>query len=259
MSWEEEEKPKGMTRREWVRLGMTIGAVGALASVGGLVSGQVLPPPIVASGTVREDVLYTKFPTPQWWNSKDGEPVKVTDFQLWEGATGVWRGVYQGSQLLPGTGFPVLIIRVPYHAPQGTIPSASDLANAKITLPAGYSMLYDNGSDTQIVVLFDRCVHLCCYPGWHVVTNPPPLRDYLVNPEPTYAIYHQDPVYCICHGSQYDPLLLQVNYNPVNSVNYVGAAHVHGPATRALAIIPIQEKGGSLFGGMPDPRWYEYC
>src|SRR2546430_13652851 len=43
MSWEEEEKEKGMTRRDWVRFGMAAGALGALGGLGGLVTGQLLP------------------------------------------------------------------------------------------------------------------------------------------------------------------------------------------------------------------------
>src|SRR5512137_427783 len=111
MSWEKEERERRWTRREWVKLSMTLGTVGALGGLGGLVSGQLLPPPIQTSGEVREGLFYTKFPTPQWWNSKDGTAVKASDFQEWQGATAVWRGLYQNNLLLPGTGFPCIVIR----------------------------------------------------------------------------------------------------------------------------------------------------
>ncbi len=265
MSWEGEEKEKRWTRREWVKLGMTFGTVGALGGLGGLVTGQLLPPPIQASGEVREGIYYTAFPTPQWWNSKDGTPVKVSDFQVWEGATGVWRGVYQDNELLPGTGFPCIIIRIPYEAPQYTFPdSASLTSNGIAAPPAGFDYNYkDPSTKTQIIVAFDRCVHLCCYPGWHVVTNPPPGRDYAAygTSPPTYEVYHEDPIYCICHGSQYDPLLQVINQNPHVSppINYIGCMRVHGPAPRALPVICVKAQGGALVGGMADPRWYIYC
>ncbi len=265
MSWEEEEKPRGWTRREWVKLSMTLGTVGALGGLGGLLTGQLLPPPFQQSGEVREGLFYTRFPTPQWWNSKDGTAVHVSDFQEWQGATAVWRGLYQGNQLLPGTGFPCLVIRVPYDSQYFTFPTAADMSAAGIAPPpTGFEYFYkDDTTKTQIVVFYDRCVHLCCYPGWHVVTNPPPGRDYIITP-PTWKYYStatqiNDPIYCICHGSQYDPLLLTINFNPHSNVNYIGATRVHGPAPRALVVIPVKAQGGALIGGMPNPAWYVYC
>ncbi len=260
MSWEEEEKPRGWTRREWVKLSMTLGTVGALGGLGGLLTGQLLPPPIQASGEVREGLFYTKFPTPQWWNSKDGTAVKASDFNVWDGATAVWRGLYQNNLLLPGTGFPCIVIRVPYSAPEFTFPTQAQMtANGIAPPPTGFEYYYDDPtSKTKVIVFYDRCVHLCCYPGGHVVTNPPPGRDYLV-PPPTYDVYHEDPIYCICHGSQYDPLLLTINFNPHSNVNYIGATHVHGPAPRALVVIPVKAQSGALVGGMPNPAWSVYC
>jgi len=42
MSWEEDEKEKGWTRREWVRLSLTAGAIGSIGALGGLGSNQRL-------------------------------------------------------------------------------------------------------------------------------------------------------------------------------------------------------------------------
>jgi Rieske Fe-S protein len=158
-----------------------------------------------------------------------------------------------------------MVIRIPANAPEFTTPTTSDLVAQGIALPpVGFKLYFEDltldkaNGGTRIVVLFDKCVHLCCTPGWHVITTPAPGRDYVV-PPPTFDVYHQDPVYCICHGSQYDPLLLTTAFNPVNNVNYVGAQRVHGPAPRALAVIPVQLKGGAFVGGIPDLRWYEYC
>lgn len=258
MSWEGEEKEKGWTRREWVKLAMAAGTVGTVAGVGGLVSGQLLPPPIQREGEVREALTYTKFPTPQWWNAKDGKPVQTADFEEWQGATAVWRGVFQEGGWVPGTGFPAIVIRIMRDDTYFKAPDPKTVA----PLPEGFNFYYDNGVDTRIVVLFDRCVHLCCSPGWHVVTNPPPGRDYGTygaNP-PTWEVFNEDPVYCICHGSQYDPMLLVTDVNPqAGSVPYPGAKMVHGPATRALPLIPVKSEGGNLVGGMADPRWYVYC
>ena len=272
MSWEKEEEEKRWTRREWVKLGMTAGVIGSLGGLGGLVTGQLLPPPYKFTGEIRETIQYTKFPTPQWWNAKAGTTVKVTDLQVWQGATGVWRGLFQDGVYVPGTGYPCLIIRIKREDTYFKVPSASEMP---ATLPDGFNLYFDDATldsangGTRIVVLFDRCVHLCCYPGWHVVNNPPPGRDYaayvgvdpLVDPSvvPTYGAFQQDPVYCVCHGSQYDPMLLVVAQNPKNNLLYVGAERVHGPAPRALVVIPLKTEGLNLVGGMVNPGWYVYC
>ena len=264
MSWEEEEDTSaGMTRRQWVRAGMGFGTIGALGAVGASTIGQLIPPPLRFDGEVRDTLHYTKFPTPQWWNGLREQPVRVSDFEEeWMGATGVWRGLFRGGKLLPGTGFPVMVIRV-----------KRDIANFKVPLPealpaappVGYSLFYDDEArDVRIVVVFDRCVHLCCYPGWHVVDDPPPDRGYVAY-SPTWEIYRRDPIYCVCHGSQYEPMSLVVNFNEKSSASYVGAERVHGPAHRALPIVPVKASNEVLIGAMPendgkpDPRWYVYC
>jgi len=264
MSWEDGEKEKGWTRREWVRLSLTAGAIGSIGGLGGLVAGQILPPPVKFSGEIRESIQYTKFPTPQWWNARAGTPVRPGDFAEWQGATGVWRGLFQEGRYVPGTGLACLIIRVKREDTFFTFPSESELPDP---LPEGFRLFFDDpdldaaNGGTRIVVVFDRCVHLCCYPGWHVVFDPPPPRDYSAyNAEPpTYKEFGVDPIYCVCHGSQYDPMLLVVDRNTKNGARYVGAQRVHGPALRALPVIPVRLEGGAMVGGMPNPAWYIYC
>ena len=264
MSWEDGEKEKGWTRREWVRLSLTAGAIGSIGGLGGLVTGQILPPPVKFSGEIRESIQYTKFPTPQWWNARAGTPVRPGDFAEWQGATGVWRGLFQEGRYVPGTGLACLIIRVKREDTFFTFPSESEVPDP---LPEGFRLFFDDpdldaaNGGTRIVIVFDRCVHLCCYPGWHVVFDPPPARDYSAyNAEPpTYKEFGVDPIYCVCHGSQYDPMLLVVDRNTKNGARYVGAQRVHGPALRALPVIPVRLEGGAMVGGMPNPAWFVYC
>ena len=259
VAWETEEAPKpGITRRQWVRTGLMAAAFAAGAAATGtgvLVLREFLPPPRPAPGTITESLLYTAFPTSQWWNDKANTPVKVTDFDLWAGATAVWRGLFDDSgTLVAGTGYPVLVLRVPrvdtYYALPDPLPWM---------LGEGFALAYDDPArDIRIVAGFDRCTHLCCFPGWHVVSNPPPSRDYAV-PPPTYDVYHEDPIYCICHGAQYDPLLLVADTNPHNGVLFPGMQIVHGPGTFALPLVPIRAVDDVLEGGMYDPRRYDYC
>lgn len=281
MSWELEEQVRGWTRREWLRFGIGAASLGTTAGLGGLVAGQILPPPYKLEGEVRNTIQYTKFPTPQWWNSRAGTTVKASDMSVWQGATGIWRGLFNlEGRWVPGTGFPVLVIRVQREDRFFSAPAEAEWPNP---LPEGFGLYFDDADldpangGTRIVVLVDRCVHLCCNPGYHVVDNPPPARDYgaysppgtnVEEQVPTWYQFGQDPVYCVCHGSQYEPMRLVVNRHPAPPrPRYIGAQRAHGPAERALPLVPLRQQGPNLEGGLPlDPgsnepvmTWYTYC
>jgi len=250
-AWESEDgNEPGLTRRQWVRLALAAGAIGTISAVTATVAGQLLPPPPKFEGEIRDTIYYTKWPTKAWWNDRQGRAVHVTDFREWEGATGVWRGLFKDGRWIPSTGLPALVIRLPFNAPEFTVPEVE-------SLPDGYELCFEDPSrEIRLVALYGRCPHLCCPPGWHVVTDIDPLRDYQPA-SPTHAVYGQDPIFCVCHGSQYDPLLLVSDVNPKSRAGYVGARHVHGPTKRALPVIPVRVVDDVLVGGMPDPRWYD--
>src|SRR5439155_26363374 len=109
MSWEKEEKEKGMTRREWVQLGVGAATVASLAGLGRLVACQILPPPYKMTGEVRETIQYTKFTTPQRRNTNAGMPVKVSYFQQLQWSTGVWRVLFVDTSSDLGTLYTCLI------------------------------------------------------------------------------------------------------------------------------------------------------
>lgn len=257
--WEEEP---GITRRRWLQVGISAGAMAAgAAATGGsaFVLNRFLPPlplspPITFTGEIQPALVYTAFITDQWWNGKAGTPVKATDFQLWWGATAIWRGLFQDNEWVPGTGYPALVIRVPRDDTYYNLP-----ASPPWTLPDGFALFYDDPvRDIRIVAGLDRCTHLCCYPGWHVVQDPPPPRNYTIDP-PTYSVYGQDPIYCVCHDAQYDPLVLVQDVNPRNNTPFPGMQVVHGPAVFSMPLIPLRAADNVLVGGMADPRWYAYC
>ena len=246
-NWEKRER---WTRREWVRAGLAVGGTAAAGALAFGLSGTLLAP--VPGQKIEEVLRYTRFPTDQWWNHLEGQPIKVTDFGEWQGASGVWRGSFDAGKWIPGTGFPVLVIRV--KRDDSVFSAPTDVA-----VPPGLHLFYDDPArNIRIVVVYDRCAHLCCFPGWQVDQNPPPDRDY-VSPAPTYQVFGLDPIYCVCHGSQYDPLLLVKNINSKNGVEYVGPSRVHGPSPRAIPAIAVRAVDDVLEGGMVDPRWYEYC
>lgn len=253
MSWEAEDKAPNVrrkwTRRDFLKLGLAAGA----ATVAGAAVAETLvaPPPLPATSS---GILYTRFPEPAWWNSKAGTQMTVTDFDIWGGASGVLNATVASGQPIQGTGIPVLVIRVPRDDTHFVAPPPGEFP-----FDGGFALYYDDASrDIRIVAAYDRCAHLCCYPGWHVITTPPPERDH-VAACPTYQVYMQDPVYCICHGSQYDPMVLVKEVNPVNGVTYVGAERVHGPAARAIPIVALRAIDDVLYGLEADSRWYVYC
>ena len=257
-AWEKEER-RQWTRREWVKASLLAGVAGAAGLAAGVGVSTLLSPPARPSSIVDERLVYTSFPTKVWWSQLVGQPVMVTDLAPWAGATAVWRGVFTDGRLEIGTGFPVLVVRIPSDTPYLQVPSGS------WSLPSGYDLYYEDLSrDLRIVVFLARCTDLCCYVGWHVVTNPPPGHDYAnygLEPPypPTYEVYGQDPIYCVCHGAQFDPLLLVASTNPANNVTFPGAELIYGPGRFALPIIPVRAVKDVLEGGMADPRWYGYC
>ena len=259
-SEEDEQKERRWTRRDWVKASALAGASGvAGAAIGAEMIAPLLRPPEQLSGVVLDDLVYTKFPTAQWWDNQVGEPVHVDDLQVWQGADAVWRGLFRDGTYVVGTGFPVLVIRIIrddtyFHPPDP----------APYPIPSGYSLFYDDPArDLRIVVLFDRCTHLCCYPAWHLAGDlpPGPPRDYGTYgaAPPTWTVYGEDPVWCLCHDAQFDPLLLTADVNPINGVPFVGARIVHGPGKFSLPVVPVRAVNDVLYGGMPDPRWYAYC
>src|SRR2546428_10859190 len=100
MSGEKKERKRGMPRRDWVRVGMAAGAVGAVLGLGGLPIRHILPPPLKFTGEIRETIQYTKFPPTDptavlWRKPKAGTAVKVSDIDPdRERGTRYWRRLY---------------------------------------------------------------------------------------------------------------------------------------------------------------------
>ncbi len=268
-----EEQGRRLTRRRFAEIGVEVAAFTAGAAASGtgallmdrfvpslllppqLLPPGLLPPPVPFRGEIREDLIYTRYPTDQWWNTKEGTPVRARDFEVWQGASAVWRGLFEDNAYVPGTGLPALVIRVPRVDAYFEIPD-----RPSYSLPPGFALFYDDPArDLRMVAGFDRCTHLCCFPGWHVATDPPPGRDYLL-PPPTYTVYEQDPIYCLCHGTQYDPLVIVQDVNPRNNAPFPGMTLVHGPGSFAMPLIPLRVREDDVLqGGTVDSRWYAYC
>lgn len=224
----------GVDRRTFMKAAVGIGAAGMTGAL--VVSGKSLvPPAIELEGEVNEGFVYAKgdSPNPFGFDSFAGQDARVEHFtELWSGTAVLWRALFdeEGAQI-PGTGFPVLLMKVD-----------PDLLRYPPQWTTG-----DFVAGEGIVAIWDRCVHLCCFPQWHLERLPDSYRDYEASRVPRTSLAGQDPIWCRCHNSQYDPITLVWDVHP-NGTVYIGANLAHGPATRSLAAVSIAEQGGRIVG-----------
>ena len=225
----------GVDRRTFMKAAIGIGAIGLTGSL--VASGKsLIPPAIEAQGIVNEGFVYAKgdTPNPFGFDQYSGQDAKVEHFaDDWSGAATLWRALFDpdGKQI-PGTGFPVILLRVD-----------PDLYAHPPEWVAGLDYI----SDVGVIAIWDRCVHLCCFPGWHLTKLPPTYQDYDASRVPRTFLAGQDPIWCRCHNSQYDPVTIVWDVHP-NGTIYMGANMAHGPAKRALAAVSITEASGRIVG-----------
>ncbi|TLZ53250.1 MAG: hypothetical protein E6K18_00765 [Methanobacteriota archaeon] len=249
------EDERGMDRRTFMKAAVGIGALGLTGSL--VASGKsLIPNAVVQAGTVNEGFVYAKgdTPNPFGFDQYVGQNAQVSHFtQDWAGVAAVWRAVFDAdNKQIPGTGFPVLLLKVDtdlYRYPtQPATPSD----------PAPWIPGEDFIDDSGIIAIWDRCVHLCCFPGWHLTKLPPSYQQYDASRVPrTLSAAGEDPIWCRCHNSQYDPITVVWDVHP-NGTVYMGANMAHGPAKRALAVVSVTNEGGKITGKKfldkaPDP------
>ena len=59
----------------------------------------------------------------------------------------------------------------------------------------------------NLVIIYGRCTHLCCIPGWQLVSNS--FTDDSWTPNGTDD--GGTKLFCICHSSRFDPTALEMN------------------------------------------------
>jgi len=249
---DEKEKPD---RRTFVKAMVVAGA--AAMTAGTLASFRsVFPPPVVAKEGLATFLYFKppgnlRPPDPEndlWFSARVGEVAKASDFTVWRGAPVLWRALLdEEGKVVTGTGLPAIILRVdPTFLEVEPVPGY-----LQGKYPEGFNPTTDNG----LVILFDKCVHLCCNPGWRLEQI---KGDWQVPWKMTPQ--GMDPVFCVCHGSQYDPTSIVWDYYPNKAVYYMGAKRVRGPATRALPAIPASvNDAGEVEGQFTYPQWYTHC
>jgi len=224
----------GMDRRTFVKGGLALGTAALAGSL--VVSAKTLMPPrIELEGEVSEGFVFAKgdTPNPFGFDQYAGKEAKVEHFaETWAGAATLWRALFDvNGEQIPGTGFPVLLIKVD-----------PELFQAPPEWTAA-----DYIADEGIVAIWDRCVHLCCFPQYHLEKLPSAYQDYEASRVPRTFLAGKDPIWCRCHNSQYDPVTFVWDVHP-NKVLFIAANLSHGPATRGLPVVSIKEAGGTIVG-----------
>ena len=176
------------------------------------------------------------------------------------GAQGVWSGL------------PVNVMYVP-HTENSSTPIATDKPRFQFMdgytesgkyVGSGYELEEDPALaplsiHANLVVIFSRCTHLCCIPGWQLVQN-----DFTNNQWTPGAVdAGGNKLFCICHSSRFDPTAIEKNRSRNRSTgaefDYIGIRRTGGPAPVGLPLIPWVITGDTI-EALPDFKdWYTYC
>ena len=176
------------------------------------------------------------------------------------GAQGVWSGL------------PVNVMYVP-HTENSSTPIATDKPRFQFMdgytesgkyVGSGYELEEDPALaplsiHDNLVVIFSRCTHLCCIPGWQLVQN-----DFTNNQWTPGAVdAGGNKLFCICHSSRFDPTAIEKNRSRNRSTgaefDFIGIRRTGGPAPVGLPLIPWVITGDTI-EALPDFKdWYTYC
>ena len=108
----------------------------------------------------------------------------------------------------------------------------------------------------NLIIVFSRCPHLCCIPGWQLVTN-----DYTNDSwEAGGTESGGNKLFCICHSSRFDPTAIEKNsMGRGTPFNYIGIKRVGGPAPNGMPLVPFVLNGDMIEALLDFADWYAYC
>ena len=118
----------------------------------------------------------------------------------------------------------------------------------------------------NIIIIFSRCPHLCCIPGWQLVANDFTADNWL----PGGLDSGGNKLFCICHSSRYDPTVIEKNTNRNRRsgtvFDYFGVKRTGGPAPVGMPLVPFTVKNDVLEvidfeaeGIVEMMDWYTFC
>jgi Rieske Fe-S protein len=257
-----------VNRRQFMRYGFNASGGVLAASLGALGFASILLPPSGDSGGDSAVKFWAKGREDEaWYGAMHLQPMTKSSFEAeaaksnvgMAGAQGVWNGL------------PVIVNYVP-HSTNASKPVADNLP--RFQEMAGYDIaknyvghatefLLSNPDvfdpNNNLVMSFGRCTHLCCIPGWQLVSNS--FTD--DNWTPGGGDDGGTKMFCICHSSRFDPTAIEVNRNANRSngqmFEYLGIRRAGGPAPVGLPIIPIIMNGDTIEASTEYTGWLTYC
>lgn len=257
-----------LDRRQFMRYGFNTATGVLLASVGTIGFAALLMPGGGGTGGGNAIVYYV--PKGQedtlWYGGKESgvAPVLISELEAEarssvsgiSGCAGLWQGL------------PVVVNYVPDSANAGT-PVVEN--KPRFQYVEGYDAAgkyIGHGEDIKgtpdapagdVIVTFARCPHLCCIPGWQLVSN--------AQTEDNWAAGGTDgggsKLFCICHSSRFDPTAIEINANrnrnDGSTFEYFGIRRTGGPTPVGLPLIPYDIDGDQIAGRPDHMEWYTYC
>ncbi|MEE2811485.1 MAG: hypothetical protein VX627_00430 [Candidatus Thermoplasmatota archaeon] len=173
------------------------------------------------------------------------------------GAQGVWSGlpvniVYvphdENKSSPPAEGVPRIQFGEGYNTAGGYVGHGEEILEDPLLSP-----------HNNILLIFSRCPHLCCIPGWQLVANDFTADTWL----PGGVDAGGNKLFCICHSSRYDPTMLERNENRNRSngstFKYFGIRRTGGPAAIGMPLIPFEIVNDVVEGLSDYMDWYTFC
>ena len=263
-----------MNRRQFMRYGFNTAAGILAASLGALGFATILMP----GGGGSEGDSAVKYwakgrEDTAWYGAMHLQEMKKDDFVAkasnaktgTSGASGVWQGLPVTVSYIPNSqnaGTPVVDNKPRFQTAEGYDATGKYVGHFE-DLVEKEPLIFP---DSDIVMIFSRCTHLCCIPGWQLVDN--------TFTEDHWSAGGTDSggtkLFCICHSSRFDPTMLEMNSNR-NRANgqlfkYAGIRRSGGPAPVGLPLIPvIINSDGTIEGnvltidGVSTLDWLTYC
>jgi Rieske Fe-S protein len=265
------EAPNMIDRREFMRHSFnTAAGVITMASIGAIGFASLLMGQSDADGgdssvrfwvpTGAEDSAWYGDLHLEQMNFQSFVDAAATSTTGMAGASGVWSGL------------PVNVIYVPHDE---NSQSALEENKPQFQFMDGYNesgAYVGSGFDVNekpeyealsihdnMIIIFSRCPHLCCIPGWQLVAN-----DFTSDQwSPGGADAGGNKLFCICHSSRYDPTVIEKNRNR-NRTNgtefdFIGVKRTGGPAPVGMPLIPFEVNGGIIEALDDFKDWYTFC
>ena len=265
-----EENNPVLDRREFMRYSFnTAAGVITMASLGSIGFASLLMGTADSSGgdTAVRFWVPTGAEDSAWYGDRHLESMSYSAFVNASaasstgmvGAQGVWSGLPVNVMYVPHSeneNAPLVSNQPRFQFMDGYTESGKYVGSGYEIDEPEYSTLsiHDN-----LIVIFSRCPHLCCIPGWQLVQNSFTEQQWT----PGAVDSGGSKLFCICHSSRFDPTAIEKNRNRNRSTgaefDFIGIRRTGGPTPVGLPLIPWVLTGDSI-EALPDFKdWYTYC